>query len=82
MSLWLPIRLNLANNGLPAGSESHCTSLEHRGISFQSLNIAAPAAQLIRLAGITRDPRLVLQQATQTALGMELQTPLGWVLLN
>ena len=65
------------------GSTPHpATRLEHRGISFQSLNIAAPAAQLIRLAGITRDPRLVLQQATQTALAMELQTPLGWVLLD
>jgi Glyoxalase-like domain len=57
------------------------TTLEQRGVTFQSLTIAANALKLIRLGGVSRDPRMVLQQAGHSALGVELQTPQGWVLL-
>lgn len=57
-------------------------TLEHRGVTFQGLSITAPTPELVRIGGIARDPRIQLHQGAQAGLAIELQTPLGWTLID
>lgn len=65
------------------GSTPHpSTTLPPQGVTLQALRIAAPAPMLIRLGGIVRDPRLILCEATEPSLGLELSSPQGWLMLD
>lgn len=72
----LPTLIDWGNTPNPGNT------LESRGVSFQSLTISAPTRYLVRLGGLTRDPRIRLVESTNANLGIELLTPNGYVVLD
>ena len=72
----LPVFIDWGNTPHPS------STLELRGVTLQALNIAAPSRFLLRLAGITHDPRIRLVEAECATLAAELQTPNGWLMLD
>lgn len=61
---------------------SPARTLEPRGVTLRRLRIGAPPAELAALAGLDGDPRILLRAAPAPALGVELDTPGGWALLD
>lgn len=57
-------------------------TLAPRGVTLRRLRVGAPPAEFAALAGLDRDPRITLRGTPVPMLGVELDTPAGWALLD